>query len=117
MEPARKKKGRPPANKPAEKPSPSVKFTGEVDRLLTIHSKKLKISKTKYANAAVAYFAETGLNPTKERPHGLANVSSKVAQETLAVKELNVEIGNRLISIIRGWEKPSTAFCSSKPGP
>ncbi|WP_157530913.1 hypothetical protein [Hymenobacter norwichensis] len=68
------------------------------------------MSKRKYANAAIAYFAETGLDPTKERPHGLANVSAKVSHETLAVRQQNADIGNRLISILRGWEKTLYGF-------
>jgi len=73
-------------------------------------AKKLKMSKSQFASAAIAYFAETGLDPTKERPLGLANVSAKVSQETRAVRELNVEIGQRLITIMRGWEKTLYGF-------
>ncbi len=110
MEPIKKKKGRPPANKPAEKAAPSIKFSPDVDRLLTAQAKKLKVSKIKYANAAVAYFAESGMDPTKERPLGLASISSKVSEETLKIREQNVEHGHRLISIIRGWEKNLYGF-------
>lgn len=110
MEPEKRKKGRPAGQKAAEKPSPSLKLTGDADRLLTVHSKKIKLSKREYASAAVTYFAETGLNPTKERPHGLANVSSKVVVETQSVKELNVEIANRIISLLRNWEQGLYGF-------
>jgi hypothetical protein len=94
----------------AEKASDNIRLEPVANRQLTAQAKKLQMSKTKYASAAIAYFAETGLNPTQERPHGLANVSSKVSQEARAVKELNVAIGNRLIAIIRQWEKNQYAF-------
>ena len=77
---------------------------------MTVQAKKLKVSKTKCANAAVAYFAATGLDPTKEQTQGLAGVNAKVDKETLAVRAQNVEIGNRLIGIIRGWEKNLYTF-------
>jgi hypothetical protein len=73
-------------------------------------AKKLKMSKSKYASAAIAFFAESGLDPTKERPVGLAGVGSKVDKETLAIRQQNVDIGNRLIAIIRGWEKNLYTF-------
>lgn len=104
MEPVKRKAGRPPAQKPAEQLGPSLKLTVETDRILTISAKKLKLSKREYANAAVAFFAESGLDPTVERPEGLSGVSSNVTKTTLAVREQNVDIANRLISIIRGWE-------------
>jgi hypothetical protein len=67
-------------------------------------SKKLKMSKSKYASAAIAFFAESGLDPTEERPQGLGEIGAKVSAETLAVRKQNVDIGNRFISIIRTWE-------------
>ncbi|MDF7815453.1 hypothetical protein [Hymenobacter sp. YC55] len=98
-----------------DKPSPSraansVRVTGDAFRQVTTHAKKLKLTNGEYVSAAIAYFAETGLDPTKERPHGLANVTAKVSQETLAVRQQNVEIGNRVISILRGWEKTLYGF-------
>jgi hypothetical protein len=67
-------------------------------------AKKLKMSKSKYASAAIAFFAESGLDPTEERPQGLGEIGAKVSAETLAVRKQNVDIGNRFISIIRTWE-------------
>lgn len=110
MEPTKKKTKKASGENESELGLQTLKITTETHRLLTVHSKKLKLSKRKYGNAAIAYFAETGLNPTKERPHGLANVSSKVAVETQAVKELNVEIANRIISILRNWEQALYGF-------
>ncbi|QKG55087.1 hypothetical protein [Hymenobacter sp. BRD67] len=110
MEPAKRKRGRPPQQSPAEQPAPSLKLTAQADRLLTVHSKKLKLSKRAYASAAVAYFATTGLNPTKEQPKGLASVALKVDEETLAIRAQNVDIGNRLISLLRGWERNLYSF-------
>ncbi|MFD2719695.1 hypothetical protein ACFST9_13285 [Hymenobacter monticola] len=98
------------SKKEKKEDSPIVRLDAEAVHMLTKAAKKVKVGKGQYASACIKYFAETGLNPMKERPHGLANVSSKVAQETLAVKELNVEIGNRLIKIIRAWESNLYTF-------
>lgn len=73
-------------------------------------AKKLDITNGEYTSAAIAYFAETGLNPTAERPAGLADVNSKVSIETRAVRVQNADIGNRLIGIMRGWEKSLYGF-------
>jgi hypothetical protein len=110
MEPGKRKRGRPPGGKDPEKLGPSLKLTLETDRLLTAHANKLKLSKRRYGNAAIAYFAANGFDPTEERPQSLADVGFKVSQATLAIREQNVMIGNRLISIIRGWEKNLYTF-------
>jgi len=73
-------------------------------------AKKLRMSKSKYASAAIAFFAESGLDPTVERPVGLTSVASKIDEETLAVRKQNHEIGTRLIQIIRVWKKNLYTF-------
>ena len=74
------------------------------------NARKLKISKSEYASAAIAFFAESGLNPTTERPAGLAQLSSQVTKQTFAVRQQNVEISNREVAIIRNWEKNLYGF-------
>ena len=110
MEPAKKKKGRPPANKPAEQQAPSLKLTTEADHLLTVQSKKAKLSKREYASAAIAYFAESGLNPTAAQGETLASFSNRQKEEGRANRQQTVDVGNRLISIMRTWEKANYAF-------
>ena len=88
----------------------SVGLDADAHRHVMAQAKKLNVSKQKYASAAIAYFAQTGIDPTKEQPKGLANVSVKVDQSELAVRKQNHEIGTRLIQIIRTWEKNSYAF-------
>lgn len=110
MEPDKRPARRRRSQSAEQNPLASLKITQVADKQLTAQAKKLKIGKGEFASAAIAYFAETGLDPTKERPQGLANVSAKVSQETLAVRQQNVEIGSRLISIIRGWEKNLYTF-------
>ena len=101
-------------DKPVKKGSGGKGFVVGVDadahRNVVAQAKKLKLSQVKYASAAIAFFAESGLDPTKERPQGLAGIASKVGQETFAVRKQNVEIGERLISIIRQWEKNLYGF-------
>lgn len=110
MEPTPSNPPRTTPKKAAEKASDNIRLEPLANRLLTVQAKKLKLSKTKYASAAIAYFAETGLDPTAERPHGLADVSAAVSEQTLAIRQQNVDIGNRLISILRGWEKTLYGF-------
>ena len=74
------------------------------------NARKLKISKSEYASAAIAFFAESGLNPTTERPAGLAQLSGQVSKQTFAVRQQNVEISNREVAIIRNWEKSLYGF-------
>lgn len=73
-------------------------------------SKKLKLTKGEYASAAIAFFAESGLNPTKERPEGLATLATKLAREGLEGRMQTVDVGNRLIQIIKAWEKALYGF-------
>ena len=116
MEPTENKKGRPSPTMPAKKASPSLKFTPEADHLMTVQSKKLKMSKTKYASAAIAFFAENGLDPTKERPAGLAEITATVIKEARTTRVQQVEIGNRTISILRAWEKGLYGFLQQQQG-
>jgi len=88
----------------------SVGLDADAHRHVMAQAKKLNVSKQKYASAAIAYFAQTGIDPTKEQPKGLANVSVKVDQSELAVRKQNHEIGTRLIQIIRTWEKNLYTF-------
>jgi hypothetical protein len=99
-----------------ENPLTSLKITKAADRQLTAQAKKLNVGKGEYASAAIAFFAQNGLDPTKELPKGLANVNEKVSTETRAIRVQNVDIGNRLISIIRAWEKTLYGFMQLQQG-
>ena len=110
MEPVKRKGGRPRRQEAAENTGPSLKLSVEADRLLSTQSKKLKLSKRQYASAAVVFFAENGLNPAVERPFGLAAVESKVGKESKNTQNHNAEIGNRVIAIMRGFERNSYDF-------
>jgi len=79
-------------------------------------AKKLKMSKSIYASAAIAFFADAGLDPTKERPAGLAEVTSTVTKEARTTRVQQVEIGNRTISILRAWEKALYGFLQQQQG-
>jgi hypothetical protein len=110
MEPSPRSARRTTPRTPSENASDNIRLEPDANRQLTAAAKKLKLSKRQYASAAIAYFAQSGLNPTKELPKGLANVDEKVSQETRAIRVQNVDIGNRLIGIIRAWEKTLYAF-------
>ena len=81
-----------------------VGVDADAHRNVAAQAKKLNVTQVKYASAAIAYFAATGLDPTKEQPKGLANVSSKVDEVERNVRTQNHEIGTRLIQIIRTWD-------------
>jgi hypothetical protein len=110
MEPVKRKAGRPPSQTLSEKPGPPLRITVDADRILTQQAKKLKISKGKYASAAIAFFAQSGLDPTKELPADLAAVSQKVEGGVASVRAHNADIGNRLFALTRGFEKTIYLF-------
>ncbi|RYF36888.1 MAG: hypothetical protein EOO38_27100, partial [Cytophagaceae bacterium] len=110
MEPVKKKKGRPPADKVPEKLSPSLKLTLEADVLLAAQAKKFKISKREYASAAVKFVAATGLDPRKETPASMAAIGQKVEAGVTSVRIHNADIGNRLFALTRGFEKTMYLF-------
>ena len=86
MEPEKQKARRRRSISVGDNPLTSLKITKVADGQLTAHAKKLKIGKGEYASAAIAYFAESGLNPTAERPQGLAGVALKVGAEARSVR-------------------------------
>lgn len=88
----------------------SVMLELDTHRILDKSAKKLKLSNGEYVSAAIAYFAQTGLDPTKDQPVSLAGVSMKVDAVEEAIRKQNHEIGTRLIQIIRTWEKNLYAF-------
>lgn len=116
MDPDKKKSKGGGAENEAEQGLQTLKITHETDRVLTAHAKKLKLSKRKYANAAIAYFAENGLDPTKAAAQSFAHVTKTVAQEARSIRVQNVDIGNRLIAIIRTFEKSLYGFMQQQQG-
>ena len=101
-------------HKPAKKGGSSTVFSVGVDadahRIVAAQAKKLKMSQTKYASAAIAYFAGSGLDPTKGRPQELANLSSKMSQEMMNLWMQNIENSDGIVSVIRGWERTLYGF-------
>lgn len=110
MESPKRKAGRPRVVDPLEQAGPSLKITTDADRQLTQQAKKLKMSKHKYASAAITFFAQSGLDPTKELPVDLATVSQKVEAGVSNVRAHNADIGNRLYALTRGFEKTLYQF-------
>lgn len=110
MEPVKRKAGRPPSKTLAEKPGPPLRITVDADRALTKEAKKLKMSKGKFASAAIAYCAELGIDPTAERVEGIASVARKVEAGVANVRTHNADIGNRIYALTRGFEKTLYQF-------
>lgn len=105
MEPTKNKGGRPPSRKKDEKPEATTHLDSEVNRAFTAHAKKLKLTKREYASAAIAFFAESGLDPTAERAQGLGALGKQVSADTREVRVQSAEIGTRIITVIRGWQR------------
>jgi len=103
-------------NSPAARPKrriTSTAFTVGVDgnahRQVEAQSKKLKVSKSKYASAAINFFAERGLDPTKEHMN-IEGVAVKVGEGVASVRAHNADIGNRLFALTRSFEKTIYLF-------
>ena len=94
----------------------SVRVAAAAFNQLTAHAKKLDVTNGEYASAAIAFFAESGLDPTAERPENLAAIGSKLNENNLTMRKQNVDIGGRLISIMRAWEKSLYTFLQQQQG-
>ena len=92
---------------------PKIKTVGVTEAAFVqveAQAKKLKMSKSKYASAAIAYFAESGLDPTAKIPEGLAGLNATVLKETTQGRAQAALIGNRIMSVMRTWEKNQYTF-------
>jgi hypothetical protein len=102
-----------PASK-EKKASQGKGFTVGVDadahRSVEAQAKKLNMSKSKYASAAIAYFATNGLDPCSQETQGLISVQAKMSEVGLEIRKQNVDIGNRLVAILRTWESNQYKF-------
>jgi hypothetical protein len=114
MEPVKRKAGRPRSQALAEKPGPPLRITAEADRILVQQAGKLKLSKGKYASAAIAYFATNGLDPTKAGVSELAQLRTLIGESAYEVRKQNADIGNRLVAIIRTWEANQYKFMQTQ---
>ena len=101
---------------PAIRARNAVALGADAHTSLSKAAKKLAITNTKYTAAAVAYFVENGLDPTADRSHGGAQIERRVAEETRVVRVHTADVGNRLVVIIRTWEKPCGRGLSGHPG-
>lgn len=90
--------------------NPTLRIDAEANHLLEAAAKKVGLNKGQYASAAIKYFAKLGLDPSANVAQGLHIVGSKVSQETHAIREQNVAIGNRVISMMRGFEQSVYAY-------
>ena len=67
------------------------------------------MTKVKFASAAVRYFTERGLDPTKvtNMTEGI-QTRTKVSEESLAIRKQSIDIGKRLATIMR--ERDATLY-------
>ena len=74
--------------------------------MLNQHSKKLGVGKGEYTDAAVRYFAENGLDPTKAT--GLlesTKTQAKVSQTSHTTQQFVADVGNRLMAVLKSFER------------
>lgn len=101
---------------PSKKAGPSVRLEPETARLLKAQTKKLRLTEVRFASAAITYFAETGLDPTAERPKGLHDLGTQMSKQMRASEILNLDIANQLFSLLQGWEKNLYEFLQQQQG-
>ena len=102
-------------SKPGRKPqkiseSPTVRLDAEAVSLLRGAAKATKLTKGEYASACIKYFARIGLDPTAEASEGLAGLNATLLKETMQGRAQAALIGNRIMSVIRTWEKNLYTF-------
>jgi len=79
-------------------------------------AKKFKLTNGEYAAAAIAHFAESGLNPVAARAETLAAFANRLREEGRAGRQQTVDVGTRLIAIMRTWEKTLYVFLQQMEG-
>ena len=113
MEPASNSK-RPAARKgkvaSADWATKTVALETNAHTSLTKAAKKRGISSAKFASAAIMYFTERDLDPTTDISEGLAGLNATVLKETMQGRGQAALIGNRIMSVIRTWEKNQYTF-------
>lgn len=104
--------------KQADKSSPrkATQLTNEAHNHLEKQSKRLGIKNQEYASAAINYFAETGLDPRKMSKASLAKIESSILNETFDVREHTATIGNRLVGVIRTFERNMGTMLQQQQG-
>jgi len=81
---------------PSKKPGNSVRLEPEAARLLKEQAKKLRLTEIRFVSAAVTYFAETGLDPTVERPQSLQDLGTHLREEARTNRALSAGIASFL---------------------
>lgn len=119
MEPPLRNAKRKSNQEPSKKAGPSVRLEPEAARLLKAQAEKLGLKEVRFASAAIAFFAESGLDPTAERPQGLNDLGAQMSQmrrEARANQVLNLDILTQLFSLFQGWEKNLYPFLQQQQG-
>ena len=79
----------------------------EADVLRQLHkaSKELKVSSTKYASAAIAYFTERGLDPISNHQREGVVIQAKVDKRADQLQEQITTLGDRLFGFMKQQER------------
>ncbi len=101
MKPPLRKAQRTTGEEPSKKVGSSVRLEPEAARLLKAQARKLRLTDVRFASAAVTYFAETGLDPTVERPQRLQDLGTHLREEARA----NRTLSEGIVSFLEQYEK------------
>jgi predicted DNA-binding protein len=94
----------------------AVAIADETYTRLESATSKSGITKSKFASAAIAYFIDNGLDPLKAGVSELAQLRTLVGETTYEIRKQNVDIGNRLVAIMRTWEANQYKFMQTQQG-
>jgi hypothetical protein len=94
----------------------AVRVSSDAFRQLTAKAKDLGLTNMEYASAAITYFTRNGLDPTSQETAGLISLQAKMSEVSLEIRKQNVDIGNRLVAILRTWEANQYKFMQSQQG-
>lgn len=79
-------------------------------------ARRLRLKHQDYASAAISYFAESGLDPSKTSKYSLLKVMGTINVEAEKTRAHNADIGNRLVAILRSFERNNGQYLQAQQG-
>jgi hypothetical protein len=82
----------------------------DANRLLTKSAKEFNMPKSRYASAAISYFAERGLNPVTDRQREGTVIQQRIDKRAGMLEQQITTLGNRLFGFLQTHEKNMYTF-------
>lgn len=103
--PIQRPAARVPEKKAASTITTTVALAPEVHAMLSRTAPKFKLAKKDYANAAIRYFVENGLDPTKTTTlaEGI-KTRAEISEASHTIRKLTAEVGNQLTGALSSLE-------------